>query len=152
MQKKSSDEPYYGIFSLTYSDANFTALDGLSRPGTYDQKWITNFTAGYIFNEKWEVSLKFRFATRSPFTPFDNNGNQDPLNYNSERFDPLHTLDLRVDRRWDFGGWNLITYLDVQNVYNRKNQNEIRWNEREQKIDDNDSIGLLPSIGVSIEF
>ena len=63
MQKKSSDIPYYGILSLTYSESDFTALDGIERPSAYEQTWIFNVSTGYIFNEKWEASFKFRFAT-----------------------------------------------------------------------------------------
>lgn len=152
LQKKSSAVPLYGLVSLTLSRTNFTSLDGVSRSGTYDQKVIANLSGGYIFNEKWEASFKFRFATGAPYTPFNSDGTQSVSKYNSERFEAYHTLDLRVDRRWNFEGWSLITYIDVQNIYNRKNQTSIRWNKRENKVDDESSIGLLPSIGVSIEW
>ncbi len=152
LQKKLSDIPYYGLFSLTYSESEFTGLDGIERPGTYDQRWILNLTGGYVFNEKWEVSLKFRFATGSPYTPFNNDGTQSLSNYLSERFVETHALDLRVDRRWDFNGWSLITYLDIQNIYNRQNQTDIRWDFNENAPDTGSELGLLPSIGVNIEF
>ena len=152
VQKKSSNEPLYGIASLTLSETKFTSLNGISKPGTYDQKVIANLSGGYIFDEKWEASFKFRFATGSPFTPFNSNGTQSISKYNSERFDAYHTLDLRVDRRWNFESWSLITYIDIQNVYNRKNKTSIRWDARENKVEDESSIGLLPSIGVSIEW
>jgi hypothetical protein len=152
IQKKSTNEPLYGIMSLTFSETNFTALDGVSRAGTYDQRVIANLSGGYIFDEKWEASFKFRFATGSPYTPFNPDGTQSVSNYNTERFDPYHTLDLRVDRRWNFETWSLITYIDIQNIYNRKNQTSIRWDARENRVDDESSIGLLPSIGVSIEW
>jgi len=152
LQKKSSDEPLYGLLSLTFSETNFTALDGISRPGTYDQRIIGNLSGGYIFDEKWEASFKFRFATGSPYTPFNSDGTQSVSNYNTERFDAYHTLDMRVDRRWNFETWNLIAYIDIQNIYGRNNQTNIRWDARENKVDDEDSIGLLPSIGISIEW
>ena len=58
---------------------------------------------------------------------------------------------------WTAGGtspaWNLIAYLDIQNIYNYKNTGSVRWNAREQRVEINDSsIGILPSIGVSAEF
>jgi hypothetical protein len=152
LQKKSSDTPNYGILSVTWSESNFTGLDGIKHPGSYSQNWIVNLTGGYIFNKNWEASFKFRFATGNPYTPFNNDGTQSAANYNSSRFKPVHSLDLRVDRRWDFDNWALITYLDIQNIYNNKNTNTIRWDYRNGKIDDQSSIGLLPSIGVSMEF
>lgn len=60
IQKKLTDTPYYGILSLTYSEANFTALDDANRIGSYDQTWIFNISGGYKFNDEWEASLKFR--------------------------------------------------------------------------------------------
>jgi len=152
LQKKSSDIPHYGLFSLTYSESRFKALDGIERRGSYEQNWIINLSAGYIFNNKWEGSLKFRFATGKPYTPYNSDGTQDVDKYNSSRVVANHSLDLRVDRKWDFGGYNLIAYLDVQNIYNRKNTSFVRWDKRERKVDMTSSIGILPSIGVSLEM
>lgn len=152
LQKKSSEVPHYGIISITYSKARFTGLDGIERDGTYDQRLIINASGGYRFNEKWEISGKFKFATGNPYTPFNDDGTQSVINYNSKRFKSFHSVDLRVDRRWEFEGWNLITYLDIQNIYNNKNTNIIRWDYRKNKVADNNSIGILPSIGISVEF
>ncbi|MDP2304164.1 MAG: TonB-dependent receptor [Ignavibacteria bacterium] len=152
LQKKSSDIPHYGVLSLTYSESFFTALDGVERPGSYDQKWIFNVSAGYIFNEKWEASLKFRYASGKPYTPFNSDGSQTVAFYNSGRLPELHSLDIRVDRRWNFNNWSLITYLDIQNIYNRNNISFYRWDAREKDVDRTSSIGILPSIGVSLEF
>ncbi len=152
MQKKSSVTPHYAILSVTYSESFFTGIDGIKRSGSYDQKWIVNLSAGYKFNSKWEASLKFRFATGNPYTPFNPDGTQSVVNYNANRFEPIHSLDLRFDRRWDFENLALITYLDVQNIYNRKASNTIRWDYRKGEIDKQSSIGILPSIGVSLEF
>ncbi len=152
LQKKASDTPHYGIISLTYSKARFTALDGIERDGSYDQRLIINATGGYIFNENWEASLKFKFATGNPYTPFNNDGTQSIINYNTKRFKSFHSIDIRVDKRWYFDGWNLITYIDIQNIYNNKNSNIIRWDYRKSKVAENNSIGILPSIGVSLEF
>lgn len=152
VQKKLSDIPYYGILSLTYGKTTFTSLDGIERIGTYDQSVIINLSGGYKFNEKWEASLKFRFATGMPFTPFNQDGSQDIALFNSDRLKPSHSLDIRVDRRWFLDKWTLITYLDIQNIYNRKNSTSIRWDRRTQSVDAEASIGILPSIGVSLEF
>lgn len=152
IQKKLSQTPYYGILSLTYSQTNFTALDGIERPGSYDQNWIFNVSGGYKFNEYWEASTKFRFASGRPYTPFNSDGTQNIADYNTRRLKSAHSLDIRVDKRWFFTGWTLITYLDIQNIYNRNNLSGIRWDPREQRVDESSSIGILPSIGISAEF
>ena len=152
IQKKSSRIPHYGLASLTYSQSTFTPLNGIQSPGQYDQKWIFNLSVGYIFNQKWETSLKFRYATGNPYTPYNSDGTQNINEYLSARIQPNHSLDLRIDRRWNFESWNLIAYLDIQNVYNRKNSSSVRWDFKENKVDESSSIGLLPSIGISVEF
>ncbi len=152
VQKKLSDTPYYGIFSFTYAKTDFTSLDGIKRDGAYDQNWIVNLSGGYKINKHWEVSTKFRFASGRPYTPFQTNGTQLVADYNSRRLKSAHSLDLRVDRRWNFQGWSLITYLDIQNIYNQKNLSGIRWDRQKNQVDESSSIGILPSIGISAEF
>jgi hypothetical protein len=153
LQKRLSDIPLYGIFSLSYNNTEYTALDGVSRPGTYDQRMIMNLSGGWQIDEHWEVSAKFRYGTGTPYTPFLATGRPDYANFNGDRLPDFHSLDLRVDRRWNFSGWNLITYIDVQNVYNRKNVQAYRWDPRNARAEaSGGAIGLLPSIGVSAEF
>jgi hypothetical protein len=153
LQKKLSDVPLYGQASLTLSNTRFTAIDGVERPGSYDQGVIVNLSAGYRFNEKWEASAKFRYSSGHPYTPFNANGTQNTLVYNSERTVPVHGLDVRVDRRWNFATWTLIGYIDVQNIYSNKHSGSVRWNAREQRVEmDESSIGILPSIGISAEL
>ena len=152
VQKKLTDTPYYGIVSLTYSIADFTALDDVERIGSYDQTWIFNVSGGYKFNEEWEASLKFRYSTGKPYTPYNSDGTQNVDDINTLRLPVNNSLDLRVDKRWFFSTWTLITYVDIQNVYNRKNIVGVSWDQRTQEPEFNETIGVLPSIGVSVMF
>ncbi|MDH7515710.1 MAG: TonB-dependent receptor [Bacteroidota bacterium] len=153
LQKRPSEVPCYGIVSLSYGKTDFTALDGVTRLGSFDQRVIVNLSGGYILDRRWEFGLKFRFGTGTPTTPFLPDGRRDVERLNSARLPAFHSLDLRVDRRWLFEGWNLITYVDVQNVYNRKNVQFDRWDYRTRSaVAVGSAIGILPSIGVSAEF
>lgn len=153
LQKKLSDIPLYGILSVTVGRSRFTALDGVERAGSFDQPVLVALSVGYRFDERWEASARFRYGSGRPYTPFNADGSQDPERYNSERLAARHSLDLRVDRRWNFSAWNLIVYLDIQNIYGFKEQSGVRWNAREQRAEtDESAIGVLPSIGVSAEF
>jgi hypothetical protein len=153
LQKKMSDIPLYGLVSITLMKTTFTALDGVERPGSFDQRAILNLSGGYRFDERWEASMKFRFASGQPYTPFNPDGTQNVSAYNSLRVKNAHSLDIRVDRRWNFASWNLIVYIDIQNVYNNEFSGPPRWNAREQKAEFSESaIGILPSIGMSAEF
>ena len=152
MQKKLSGSPYYGIASLTYSVSDYKALDQIERTGTYDQTWIISLSGGYKFNDEWEGNLKFRYSTGKPYTPYYPDGTQNASNFNSLRFPASHSLDIRLDKLWFFSDWTLITYIDIQNIYNRKNITGVRWDVRTQKPEFNESIGILPSIGISAVF
>jgi hypothetical protein len=158
LQKKLSEIRCYGSVGLSYNHSFFTAIDGIERPGNFDQRVIFNLAGGYRLNDDWEIGLKFRFATGRPYTPVDSTGDpgfghQVVSAYNTLRLPAAHALDLRVDRRWELTGWSLITYVDVQNIYNRKNPEPPRWNARLNGPDiEQNQIGILPSIGVSAEF
>lgn len=157
LQKRFSDIPLYGLASLSLNRARFTALDRQERPGDFDTRAIFNLSAGYRFNPKWEVSSKFRLATGRPTTPFVTTGpltgQLDFTQYNAGTRLPLfHALDLRVDRRWALRGVQLQTYLDIQNIYGRRNVSQYQWDQRLQAVTANESLGVFPTIGVNVEF
>jgi hypothetical protein len=158
LQKKYSDTPLYGQVSFGFGKSEVTAGNGLTYPGQFDQRFILNIAGGYKFNSKWEISGKFRFFTGAPFTPVyrpsENGGTTQnlPQEYLSSRLDPAHILDLRVDRRFNFSGWTMILFLDIQNLYNNKYQVRPEYDFWDDRVEDTNPIGLLPSIGLSAEF
>jgi len=153
IQKKLSAIPLYGLFSLSISESRFKSLDGIERAGAFDTRVIANLSVGYRFDSEWEASTKFRMATGLPTTPYNVDGTLNFSQYNAgERLPLFHALDLRVDKRWNFTGFALVTYIDIQNIYGRKNVNGTKWNQREQKMEYQESIGILPSIGIIAEI
>lgn len=152
VQQKASDIPVYGIASLTYSETRFTAIDNIDRVGQYNQNWILNLSGGYLLGSDWIFSAKFRFASGFPYTPIHQYGTQKVSEYLTKQLPVTHSLDVRVDKIWDFAGMRLITYIDIQNLYNRKNLNGYRWDYNENKVVGQEEFGILPSIGVSLEF
>jgi hypothetical protein len=157
VQKRLSDIPFYGLASLAVARSEFSSLEGVTRSGAYDGRVITNLVAGWRINRAWELSGKFRLATGLPSTPFiesgPNTGRLDFSQYNEgQRLPTFHALDIRIDRRWSFRGWQLDVYLDVQNVYGRTNISQYRWDFRTGAPEAQESLGVLPSIGVNVEF
>ncbi len=158
LQKRFSEVPCYGQVSLGYNKSEYTAGNGKTYPGQFDQRWIFNLSGGYVFNSKWEISSKFRFYTGAPFTPVyrpaENGGviQNLPEEYLSRRLAAGHHLDVRVDRRFNFSGWAMILFLDIQNIYNNRVQRRPSYNFWENRIDDRDDLGLLPSLGISAQF
>ena len=161
VQKKYSRIPAYGLMSLTYSKSELTANNGKNYPGQYDQRFIFNFTGGYIFNSKWEIAGKFRYFTGVPYStvyrPSENPLRPGyiqniPQEYLDNRTAPGHHLDLRVDRYFNFSNWTLIVYLDIQNIYNYKIPQRPTYDFWDDSIINSSAIGILPSIGISAEF
>ncbi len=161
LQKKFSAVPCYGQISFAYSKSDLTAGNGLSYPNQYDQRIIINLSGGYKFGDNWEISTKYRFFTGVPYTPVYR-PSENPLKpgfiqnlpeeYLSQRLDAQGVWDLRVDRYFNFTGWRLVVFLDVQNVLNYKVKNRPRYDTWEDKVITEGEIGILPSIGISAEF
>ena len=161
VQKKYSDTPYYGQMSLTYGKSEYTAGNGKSYPGQFDQRFILNLNGGYKFNDSWEISSKYRIFSGAPYTPVYI-PEQNPINtgqiqnlpeeYLAERLPTQSIWDLRIDRYFSFESWRLVAFIDVQNVLNTKIETRPRYDFWNEEIKSADGIALLPSIGISAEF
>lgn len=153
LQKKLSEIPCYGLMSFSYSETNFKGLEKVERPGTFDSRIIFNLGGGYRFTNDWELSSKFRFSSGLPTTPFKQDGTYDFTQFNlGERFPDFYSLDIRVDKKWVFEGYFLTTYIDIENITGRKNVTSYRWDYREKRVIQNKSIGIFPTIGISVDF
>ena len=47
---------------------------------------------------------------------------------------------------------SIIGYIDIQNIYNNKASGPPTYDTRTGMLEENDSIGILPTIGISAEF
>ncbi len=154
IQKKFTQNfPFYGLLTMTLSEVRFKSIDGVERIGSFDQRFILNLALGWRPSELWEFSCKFRLSTGLPTTPFTSTGKLDFSRYNDgERLPTYHSLDVRADKRWNFDNFALVTYIDIQNIYGNKYKSAPKWDERTGTAKQSDSIGFLPSIGISFEF
>lgn len=119
---------FYGLSSYTLGRSEFTNGQGIYIPSSWDARHILNFTIGKQFKRNWEVGVKYRFQTGLPRTPFSDDSNlaekwdrnQGPVvDYtllNTKRSASFGFLDMRVDKKWFFKGWDINLYLDIQNV------------------------------------
>lgn len=157
VQKRTGITPWYGLASVSVGRSRFTGLDGVERPGSYDTRLIATVLAGWRPNSRWEVSGKVRVATGRPTTPFlvagPDAGSPDFTRYHAgPRLPVFHAADLRVDRRWSFRRSQLVAYVDIQNVYGRANVNEFEWDARSATVQPNRSLGVFPTIGLTLGF
>ncbi len=151
--QKTLIDRFYGNISISLFEVKYKSLDGVERSGDYDNRYLIIVNGGYIIGNGWELSSKFRFIGGRPYTPINPiDGTQDITLYNSERLPNYYSLDLRLDKRWNFSKWSLVTYIDIQNITGRKNITRYEWDKYNQKIKTNQSIGILPSIGINAMF
>jgi len=162
--------------------SQFTDKDLNFVPSSWDNKQIVSLTAGKQFKKNWEAGLKFRLQGSSPYTPYDldksatktvwdvtQQGVYDWDKLNTLKYDVVHGLDIRIDKKWFFNKWSINTYLDIQNVYGFEVELQpyltVLTDANGQLLDDpndpskyqlkeieNISGTVLPSIGIMIEF
>jgi len=127
VQKKMSSN-LVGSFAYTYSVSKRQDADSL--PEYYfefDRPHNFTLVSGYRLSDKWQIGVKYQIASGNPYTPVVGSVQKDGEWYvvdgvkNSVRYPAYHKLDIRIDRSFRFGNWTLTAYLDLWNVYNRKN-------------------------------
>ena len=175
----------YSDFSLlaayTFVRSEFTDINGLYSPSSWDSKHILTITGSKQFKKNWRSGFKWRYVGGLPYTPYDletsaniqawdANGQPyfDFSRMNTSRFDAFHQLDVRVDKNFFFDKWSLMLYMDIQNLYNFKNKGQdyvIRAqnldgsfqtsnNGEDYVLESIPNVGgtVLPTIGIMIKF
>lgn len=158
LQKKLS-QGVYGLAAASYSRAEYEAGDGVWRDRVYDNRWTASVEGGYKPNNKWEFSLRWIYAGGPPYTPLDLEASAaagrdvlDGYRINGARYPNYHSLNVRFDRRFQFQSSNLVWYVSVWNVYNRKNVAAYNWNGIKGQVDTTYQWGMLPIFGLEWEF
>lgn len=149
----------YGLLAGSYSRTRYRGLDGIWRDRLFDNKINFSAEGGYKPNNKWEFSLRWVAAGGRPQTPLDldrsraqNVSVRDALRVNEDRIPAYHSLNLRVDRRYNFNKSSLIVFFSIWNAYNRKNVSMYYWNEIERQEDVLYQWSTLPVLGLEFEF
>ena len=166
-------------YALSYAQRE---RDGILTPFLFDQRHAVNVVGNYRFAENWDIGLRFtlrsgrpqreplgvrprvieeeRNGELVPVIQTDQNGRvildvdyeQDQL---SGRLNIYHTLDLRVTTYPSWWGLRWSLYLDIQNVYNRENEQAARYyisDEGQLNRRAIYGIPIFPSLGLSLTF
>jgi hypothetical protein len=154
--------PYdgFGYLAYTLSRSERRELDGRYRLFDADQTHILSLTSSQGLGKGWEVGLRFRLISGNPMTPITGSvydartGLYVPTfgATNTARNPAFHQLDLRVEKSFQLGRLTLAAYADVQNVYNAKNQEGIRYSYDYRESEVVTGLPLFPSIGLRGEL
>lgn len=174
------------ITSYTLVRGEFENVEGKFIPTSWDNKHLLNVTATKSFKRNWDFGFKWRFVGGAPYTPYDLDKSSfknawdiygraylDYSRFNEERLSNFHQLDVRLDKQYFFKNWSMLFYLDIQNLYNFKGEeqdivlldkdadgNPIILNpndpieQHQYKLNSitSESGTVLPTIGIIVEF
>lgn len=119
---------FYAVLSYTYYKSEFTNANGLYAPASWDNTHLLSFIGGYKFRRNYELGVKFRYQGGAPYTPFDMTASQrnylstgaavyDYSQFNQLRLGSFHSMDIRLDKKWNYKKWSLDVYIDITNLY-----------------------------------
>lgn len=118
------------------------------------------------FSNDMEISFRWRFASGKPYTPYIYTTAEqhyegevrwgkgawvESSDINSVRYPDYHRLDIAFNSRYNFKTWNLVLFLSVENLYNRKNVAAYQRNS-DGSVDTIYQFALFPIGGLEIEF
>lgn len=159
LQKKLTGSGFYGMLNYSLTESRITALKGGEKPGSFDYRHNLTIIAGYQLSNDWLVGIKFRYTTGRPYTPFDvqastitGRGIFQVDKFNEARFKDYNRLDIRVDKKWNFKKWSIVSYVELQNVFNTTNVYTYFWNEYKNEIGTIYQWAFLPVGGFSVQF
>ena len=178
LEKRYTDRStkLYGWINYSYSKSTRESY-GVTKPFRFDQTHTVNVVLNYRLLSWFEIGARWSYATNFPYTPpvgiyprvvndtivvnpftnqvifnFDYGEEENRL---SERKPEYHRLDLRFTAITKFWGADWSFYLDVINVYNRKNVLAYDYylnNDLSIKRKTTGMIPILPTIGVTARF
>lgn len=151
---------FFGYLSYTLSRSERSVRGGPYQVFDFDQPHILTVSGTYKLGWGWEAGATFRLVSGNPETPvigstFDTGTGQFSPIYgeiNSLRDPAFSSLDVRVQRYWDFEDWKLAAYLDIQNVLNNVNPQGLVYNYDFSDSEPIRGLPILPSLGIRGEL
>ncbi len=171
----TSDDPRIGREGKTYlSEYDYphilTVVLGKIVKGT--RSWLNESLLKYPamvlpFSDDMEISLRFRYSSGKPYTPEKFVTNQEEWignatwskgvwingsgDVNTARYPAYHRLDVQWISRYHMTGWNIVTFIAIQNLYNRDNIASYEY-ASDGTIQTVHQFAFFPVGGVSVEF
>lgn len=157
---------WYGWFALSLAKAErHNEINNVTSKFEYDTPVIANLVASYRITRSLDAGLRWQFRSGLPYTPIVGNtpnpnfpGFYLPLygELNGSRASPYHRLDVRVEYQLNLRKLQGSVYADIINLYARRNGGAVEYkpiaNSSEYTLEEEDTLPLLPSIGVKINF
>jgi TonB family protein len=155
------DERFFGWIAYTLSRSLRRDQPGAPlRIFQYDETHVLTVLGSYRIGRGWELGMRYRLTSGFMYTPnaygfYDENiGTYLPLSGYppfQSRLPLFHSLDIRVDKAWQFGWGRLSAYLDVLNVYDQGNVDGLTYDFNYTHTAYANDLPIIPSIGLRVE-
>ena len=114
---------FYGVLAYTYFFSEFSQANGPLLPTVWDSRNLLSFTGGYKLKRNWEISMRYRYAGKTPYVPTNVAASlaaypRIVLDYNRLGDVSLEAFtqgDIRIDKKWNFKRLSFNFYLEIQN-------------------------------------
>ena len=162
------NEKFFGWFSYTWTHREQrTHPDAPYEPHIFDNTHIISLVGNYSISPTLEIGGKWQYSSgttgarvseilliQDPIT----RGMQ-PIFTDVQGVEEIplallpsyHRLDLRVSKTWNRKGWQISVFLEVLNVYNRKNTIKF-YNPAGDNVQEAPQLPIIPYGGLTIEF
>jgi len=171
-------DKFFGWISYAYTHAERREkADASYRPYLFDNTHVVSIVANYNFTPNFEMGVKWQYLSGTSEVPISSVILfQDPVTRGLNpllasvdeelrtELTPYHKLDFRISRKWNVRGMKIGGFLDILNLYNRKNTIKFYFSEATIEIQgeeieieewESEEISQLPRIiyvGLTIEF
>ena len=171
-------DKFFGWISYAYTHAERRENPTVAyQPYLFDNTHIVSIVANYNFTPDFEIGAKWQYLSGTSEAPISTLVLiQDPVTRGlnplfagldralSAELTPYHKLDLRISHKWNIRGVKIGGFIEVLNVYNRKNTIKFTLEEgtfevqgeeleiEEQEVGEGSQLPLLPYFGLTLEF
>jgi hypothetical protein len=155
---------FYLTLSNSFYQSKYTAADGVERNTRFNGNYISTLIAGKDFVSQNQrrtlgINIKTIYAGGLRTTPIDAEASQQK-GYTVFKDNEAYSLqnpayfraDLRVSIKWNRKHFTSTLSLDIQNLTNRVNVYNQRYDEEKNEIVTNYQAGLIPVLNYKIEF
>ena len=171
-------DKFFGWISYAYTHAERRENSNATyQPYLFDNTHIVSIVANYNFTPDFEIGAKWQYLSGTSEAPISAIVLiQDPVTRGlnplfasfdralSAKLTPYHKLDFRISKKWNFMGMKIGGFIEILNVYNRKNTIEFiqeagtfevqgeEFTVEEHEVGEASQLPRLPYFGLTIEF
>ncbi|MEM8568048.1 MAG: TonB-dependent receptor [Bacteroidota bacterium] len=164
--EKFFSKNYYGLLTASLFDSRYEGSDGIERNTAFNNNLVANLLMGreWAFGAKkqnaWTIDTRITYAGGRPFTPIDlmatraNLGREILVDNNafSQTYNDYFRLDIKFGVRVNRPKVSHQFFIDLQNITDRENEFERRFNTVTNQINTVDQIGFFPDVLYRIQF